>query len=124
MVEWTAITVPGAAVRRIPSGPWTTSRTWASSSTVTETSRAVRATSAGVAAAVAPSETNGSAASERTSQTTSPPGHDSSRRAMGAPMFPSPMNPTGAGECSGDPGPMGEAPGSCPALPAGCPLTT
>ena len=106
MVEWIAITVPAAAVRRIPSGPSTTSRTCASSSTVTDTSRAVRATSAAVATAVAPSATNGSVASARTSHTTSPPGQASRRPAIGAPMFPRPMKPTGPGESSGEPGPI------------------
>ena len=128
MVEWTAITVPGAAVRRIPSGPSTTSRTWASSSTVTDTRRAVRATSAPVAAAVAPSATNGSVVSGRTSHTTSPPGQARRRFAIGAPMLPRPMNPTGAGESPGPPGPIRRA-GFCSGVGAGslvigCPLMT
>lgn len=91
IVECTAITVPARAVDRMPSGPATTSRTWASSSTVTEITVASAATAAAVAAPRAPAAVNGSAASGRASQTTRPPGQSSSRSAIGAPMLPSPM---------------------------------
>ena len=94
IVECTATTVRGPAAARMPSGPESTWRTWSSFCTMTLMTSAAAATWAGVAAAVAPLATYGSQASGRTSCTTRPPGHPSSRRAIGAPMLPNPMNPT------------------------------
>ena len=47
---------------------------------------------------MAPCSTNGAMASARTSCTTSPPGQPTRRVAIGAPICPSPMNPTTGGD--------------------------
>ena len=90
IVEWMAITVPGLALAA--SSP-TTSRTWASSRTVTLIMSAA-ATSATLSARVAPPSANGVIASTRTSNTVSPPGQSMSRLAIGAPILPRPMRPS------------------------------
>ncbi len=54
MVEWSMISVPGAAVPAMPLAPRITSRTSGPSPTQVQTTRAPFAASAGVAQAVAP----------------------------------------------------------------------
>ena len=81
------MTVPGLAWAASSA---TTSRTCASLSTVTLMTSA-SATSATLSANVAPSSASGVIDSVRTSKTVSPPGHSTSRLAIGAPWLPRPM---------------------------------
>ena len=89
IVEWIAMTVPGLACA---ASSVITSRTCSSLSTVMLMMSAV-ATSATSSAKVAPSSASGVIASVRTSKTVTPPGHSTSRLAIGAPMFPKPDVP-------------------------------
>ena len=91
-----ATTVPGRAADKMPSGPASTSRTWASVLTMIMMHVAAVATSAGLAATDAPLAANRAVDSSRTSQTVRPPGQSTRLRHIGPPMSPNPMKPTGS----------------------------
>ena len=100
MVEWTVMTVPGRAADSRPSGPATTVRTCASSSTQMPMMSADAARSASDSAAVAPFSTTFATASDDRSNTVSPPAQAARLPAIGPPMLPSPTYPRRMGDDS------------------------
>ena len=86
--------VASEAPAATPSGPSVTSRSASGSATIVITTSALRAASAGLSAATAPSSVNGFALSVVRFQTTSSLPASSSRRAMRMPIAPSPMKAT------------------------------
>src|SRR5262245_10644271 len=94
LVERSTWTSPRRAPARIPASPRTTDSTSTGPGSEVITTRQRAATSRGLAALRAPASASGRSASGRRSWTTSACPASSSRRAIGAPIVPTPMKPT------------------------------
>jgi hypothetical protein len=97
IVDVSTHSVPGAAPAATPSSPRRSARTWAPSTTMVNTASTPAAASAGLAATVAPcSAANASARSRVRLKTVRSWPARRRLAAIGAPMMPSPRNPTRA----------------------------
>ncbi len=97
MVLMSTMTMPGRSWSNTPCGPASTCRTSGESGTIVITTSVRAATSAGVAASVAPAWTSASTGARLRLCTTSEKPPLMRLSAMGRPMRPRPMNPTRSG---------------------------